>query len=231
MTKSNMYADAKTWSPSKGCEFDCTYCVPSFQRQAKRQKHICMKCYRYTPHTHPERLLKVPNAKIVFACGNGDIAFAEPEYLFKIVEAIRVNSSHSHKEKTFYLQSKKPSCMQPILKLLPENVILITTLETNRDEGYNKVTKAPVPSERYNQFLELDYPRKVVTIEPAMDFDVDIFGEWITNIKPEYVWLGYNSKDSVQLPEPSPEKMKALAALLEENNIPVHCKTLRGIEL
>jgi hypothetical protein len=42
-TKSNMYADAKTWNPFKGCRFDCTYCVPSFQRQAKRQMHLCSK--------------------------------------------------------------------------------------------------------------------------------------------------------------------------------------------
>ncbi len=46
---SNMYAGAKTWNPFKGCQFDCTYCVPSFQRQAKRQLHNCQKCYGYTP--------------------------------------------------------------------------------------------------------------------------------------------------------------------------------------
>lgn len=44
---SNMYADAKTWSPFKGCKFDCIYCVPSFQKQAKRQMHNCMDCYNY----------------------------------------------------------------------------------------------------------------------------------------------------------------------------------------
>ena len=43
--KSNMYADAKTWNPFKGCHFDCTYCVPSFQLQAKRRKNECIKCY------------------------------------------------------------------------------------------------------------------------------------------------------------------------------------------
>ena len=37
---SNMYAEAKTWNPFKGCAFDCVYCVPSFQRQAKRQKWL-----------------------------------------------------------------------------------------------------------------------------------------------------------------------------------------------
>ena len=51
--RSNMYAEAKTWNPFKGCEFDCSYCVPSFQLQAKRQMHRCDACYRYIPHCHP----------------------------------------------------------------------------------------------------------------------------------------------------------------------------------
>ena len=33
--------------------------------------------------------------------------------------------------------------------------------------GYYQVSKAPPPSERYRQFLDLDYARKVVTIEPG----------------------------------------------------------------
>ena len=78
-TTSNMYAAAKTWSPFKGCKFDCTYCMPSFQLQAKRQKHLCSSCYNYVPHCHPERLAKIPSAEIVFVAGNGDIAFCPPD--------------------------------------------------------------------------------------------------------------------------------------------------------
>ena len=44
---SRMYARAKTWNPLKGCLFNCPYCRPSFQRQAKRQKQCCVKCYSY----------------------------------------------------------------------------------------------------------------------------------------------------------------------------------------
>lgn len=42
---SNMYANARTWNPFKGCLFDCTCCEPSFQKQAKRQKQRCLDCY------------------------------------------------------------------------------------------------------------------------------------------------------------------------------------------
>lgn len=228
--KSHMYDSAKTWNPYKGCGFDCSYCKPSFQAQAKRQKHNCAKCYRYEPHTHPERLARIPSADIVFVCGNGDIAFCEPGYLGRIVEAI--TNHRGRKAKDFYLQSKQPSCLKPFVETLPENVILVTTLETNRDDGYGEVSKAPKPSERFRQFIDLDYPRKVVTIEPVMDFDVKTFAAWIIRIKPEYVWLGLNSRNArLKLPEPSPEKLREFTAILIGHGIEIRGKDLRGIEL
>ncbi|HBC89258.1 MAG TPA: hypothetical protein DCZ94_20145 [Lentisphaeria bacterium] len=228
---SNMYADAKTWNPFKGCKFDCTYCIPSFQLQAKRQMHTCSNCYSYTPHFHPERLSKIPSAKTVFVCGNADISFATAGQIRQIIGAINgYNRKRPSSDKTFFMQSKQPSCLEPFLKLLPTNVILLTTLETNRDAGYNQVSKAPVPSERYRQFLALEYPRKVVTIEPVMDFDVDVFSQWILKINPEYVWLGFDSKNC-GLPEPSEAKMKDFTAILSNAGIPVKGKTLRGMDL
>ena len=57
---SNMYSNARTWNPFKGCEFDCTYCGPSFKKQAKRQKQRCDDCYHYRPHTYRERAMCCP---------------------------------------------------------------------------------------------------------------------------------------------------------------------------
>lgn len=225
--KKNMYKDAQTWNPFVGCEFDCTYCGPSFQRQAKRQKQNCMKCYKYTPHFHSHQLSKIPkNKKIVFVCGSGDVSFCKPEDMLKIIEAIKQHEGDI--PQVFYLQSKQPSCLKPYLKLLPKNVILVTTLETNRDKGYGKISKAPVPSKRYRQFLALKYPRKVVTIEPLMDFDVKIFAMWIIKINPEYVWIGFNSKEKeVSVPEPSKEKVLRLMNILRKHNIKIKEKTMR----
>jgi hypothetical protein len=194
--------------------------------------HNCGRCYNYTPHTHPERLGKIPNFDIVFVCGNSDIAFCPPDFLILIIEAIKKRNLRSRKPQTFYLQSKKPDCLKPFLGLLPENVILVTTLETNRDDGYDIISKAPTPSVRFKQFLELEYPRKVVTIEPVLDFDVEEFAERILSIKPEYVWLGLNSRNArLNLPEPSPEKLREFTAILIKNGIPIKGKDLRGIDL
>ena len=230
---SNMYAGAETWNPFRGCGFACSYCKPSFQGQAKRQKHRCEVCYRFEPHVHANRISvgKVPKSPIVFVCGNGDIAFCNKNALLRILDVVD-RHGEQNPDTTYYLQSKKPSCFEPIIDRLSSQVVLVTTLETNRDDGYDKISKAPPPSERYRQFLALDYPRKVVTVEPVLDFDADVFAGMIAELAPEYVWLGFNSRPkSVQLPEPSADKLRAFTRLLSEAGIPIRAKELRGLDL
>lgn len=223
----NMYADAKTWNPFKGCHFDCVYCRPSYQAQAKRQKHRCQKCYEYVPHTHPERLSRIPGgSRIVFACGNGDLSFCPHEFRQSIVDAIRMRNER-YPERTYYLQSKAPWSAFSHLEL-PGNVVLVTTLETNRDEGYDQISKAPEPSARWEAFRRLDHARKVLTLEPLLDFDFAAFLEMILAVRPEYVWAGYNTRPrAVQLPEPAPVKVDELIRALESASIEVRRKDLR----
>jgi hypothetical protein len=228
--KPRMYADATTWNPFKGCEFDCSYCKPSFQLQAKRQMHNCKSCYEYVPHEHPERLNRIPSAKTVFVCGNSDICFATTDYTREIIKTIQEHNRRCP-DKEYFFQSKRPACFKQFLRDFPDNVILLTTLETNRDDGYREISKAPRPSKRYQQFKKLAYPRKVVTIEPVMNFDVDEFLDWMVELDPEYVWLGYNSRPKqVVLPEPSKKKMRKFIDGLRENNIRIKGKDLRGLK-
>jgi len=225
-----MYTDVKSWNPFKGCQFDCSYCIPSFQLQAKRQKHNCNLCYEYAPHEHPERLNAFPSERTVFVCGNSDICFSTIDYTHKIISAIN-NRNRRYPNKEYYFQSKRPAYFKPFLKYFPDNVILLTTLETNRDEGYREVSKAPLPSKRYRQFKKLAYQRKVVTIEPVMNFDLEVFLDWIVELDPEYVWLGYNSRPKqVTLPEPSKKKMRKLIEGIRDNNIRIKGKELRGLK-
>jgi hypothetical protein len=228
--RTHMFADTETWNPFQGCRFDCSYCRPSFQRQAKRQKGKCSRCREFAPHVHYERIdiQSIPNSPTVFVCGNSDVAFCEPNAVEGMLDMIK-DGRRSHPETTYYLQSKKPDCFISRLPNLPRQVVLVTTLETNRDEGYDAISKAPPPSERYRQFLALDYPRKVVTVEPVMDFDLDIFSEWLIALRPEYVWLGLNSRPKeVQLPEPTEAKLRLLVVRLLDGGIEVRAKDLRG---
>ena len=111
-------------------------------------------------------------------------------------------------------------------------MILLTTLETNLDAGYKAVSKAPPPTERYRQFKNLKYPRKVVTIEPVMDFDEAVFPQWIVDLKPEYVWLGLNSRPkALKLPEPSHQKLRKLVKILKDAGVKILGKELRGLAL
>ena len=222
--KSNMYAlSIKQWNPFVGCEFDCSYCESSFQRQAKRQKQRCLKCYKYTPHTHPDRLTDyIPKTKeneFIFACASGDISFCPTPFLNKIIKRIEKD-----KNKTFLIQSKNPKTFQRVI--FPQNTILGTTIETNRDKLYDGISKAPKPSKRYKDFLKIEHPSKMITIEPVVDFDLGVMVKWVKDIKPCMVWLGYDSKKN-DLPEPSYEKFMNLKKTMEQVGIKVILKTVR----
>lgn len=223
--KSNMYElSLKQWNPFVGCGFDCSYCKSSFQRQAKRQKQRCMKCYKYTPHTHPNRLNNyLPPTKkdeFIFTCASGDVSFCPTPFLKKIIKRIEENPN-----KTFLIQSKNPKTFQRAI--FPDNVILGMTLETNRDKLYSNVSKAPKPSQRFKDFLKIYHPRKMITIEPVMDFDLDVMLRWIKKIKPQLVWMGYDSKMGCDLPEPKLEKFNSLHSKLEQLRIKVKLKAVR----
>jgi hypothetical protein len=225
---SHMYASTKTWNPFVGCLHDCTYCGPTFKAQLKRQKRRCQDCYNYKPHIHRDRLKTIPSAKIIFVVGNGDICFCPIQFIREIIDRVKEHNKRCL-YKTYYFQSKNPGCFKHFMRDLPDNAILLTTLETNRNKGYRKISKAPLPTARFKDFLKLDYPRKVVTIEPVMDFDLDIFTEWVRQIKPEYVWIGYNSKPKqVSLPEPEPAKMQQFIENLKKFTA-VRGKELRNL--
>ena len=151
-------------------------------------------------------------------------------YTRKIIESIWHHNERCP-DKTYYFQSKQPKYFESFTDQFPDNVIVLTTLETNRDDDNRKVSKAQPPSERYRQLYELSYPRKVVTTEPVIDFDPDIFLRWIVDLNPEYIWLGFNSRPKqVVLPEPDKEKMQQFIKMLQDENIRIMGKELRGLE-
>ena len=70
----------------------------------------------------------------------------------------------------------------------------------------------------------------MVTIEPVLDFDMEIFIDWIKSLNPEYVWIGYNSRPKqVRLTEPTENKLFDFMMELKRSNIKVKGKDLRSI--
>jgi len=232
MASNRMYTKAKSWSPFKGCSFSCRYCRPSFAQQAKRQGSNCRACYHYIPHYHPERLDKIPSSDIVFVCASGDISFCMPLFTRMILDAIQKDIDNPRKKKKiYYLQSKDPAYFEQFEGEFPQRVHLVTTLETNRDEGYRFVSTAPPPTRRFKAFKRLKHPSKVVTVEPLLDCEPYVLASWITELEPDHVWLGLNSRPGRvrKLPEPEPDKLRILHELLIKNELDVRLKETHGI--
>ena len=213
----------KSWNPFVGCNYNCVYCVPVFQSLLRSQP--CDECKKYSPHEHSYRLDRLYGDKIIFVCTTGDIAFANPDFMKRMLQVMKRDKKTG---RVWLLQSKNPSCLEQYLPLLPENTYLVTTLETNRDERYEKISDAPKPSVRYAAFKALDWSKKIVNVEPIMDFDLEIFEDWIVDIDPVAVFIGYNSKPyAVSIPEPDKKKTWMLFNNLKNRGMKVLPRDMR----
>jgi hypothetical protein len=117
--------------------------------------------------------------------------------------------------KQFFFQTKSPSTYARFD--WPKNTWRGITLETNIDEGYQLISKAPVPSVRVDSaIMNLDkISIDIVTIEPIMKFDLGPLVDWVKALKAKRVYVGYDShKDN--LPEPALKETHKLIAKLSE---------------
>ena len=215
----------KTWNPFVGCSFNCKYCWA--RRLAKRLS--CEFCREFLPHLHPERLDKIPKPRggIVFVCDMGDISVAHRKLVEKILGA--VIEAQKRTDTTYFFETKNPTVYYTCIlryDLKPDQTIVSTTIETNREDLTKAVSLAPPPKVRYQSMKLLDWPRKHVSIEPIMRFDLSVMFEWITGINPECVSVGYDNYGN-KLPEPRLQDVLKLIELLEESGIKVERKTLR----
>lgn len=228
--KGNMYPESKkNISPSVGCNHQCIYCVNSFQLQLKRRKNVCEKCWSFIPHNHRERLEQLKGSlprtnegQFIWINSSGDIAFADKKLMKETIDLVSLRT-----DRTFLFQTKDPSCLKHYE--FPPNAILAITLETNRDEGYSEVSKAPLPTERNKTFLDLNLENPLMyTIEPIIDFDLLPILEMIREGAPVVVNIGYDSKNSKKysLKEPSLKKTMQLCKELNKFTI-VKTKTIR----
>jgi hypothetical protein len=112
----------------------------------------------------------------------GDVSFCESEWMQRILARIE-----QLPDRTFLIQSKNPYTFNDYR--FPLNVLLGTTLETNRDDLYEGISKAPLPSQRHEAMLKLHHPRKIITVEPVLDFDVEIMEKWIREMRPEVCYI------------------------------------------
>ncbi len=216
-----------------GCLHNCVYCKPSFQRQAQRQKKRCLECYVFKPHFHPKRLLQAPpktgKDEFIFFPSMGDVKFANRWQMTALI-----GYANKYLDRTFLMQSKDPTAFQGYS--FPPNVVLGITLETDSAffydtlsdyHVYSQISDAPNTYWRFYQFAKnVDHSRKAVTIEPILNFRLEEFVSRLQQIKPEFIYIGYDNH-GCKLPEPTLAETLELIRKLEDLGFDVRQKKIR----
>ena len=142
------------------------------------------------------------------------------EWILKVLEAVKANPRVK-----FLFLTKNPSRYFEFIDRMPENVLLGATIETDRDEGYSAISRAPKPSERLQAMAKLEWPAKVVSVEPVLRFS-ERFPQLLAEVKPLLAYVGYDNY-GCKLPEPRLSETLQLIETLRSLGIEVVEKTLR----
>ena len=211
-SKGNMYPwVTHTHSHLGGqCPHKCTYCyVQATEKRAKTGRYV-----------GPVRLIEDEFAvnygkdKTIFIEHMNDLFAKDVPNDF-----IRQIIAHClrYPNNTYMFQTKNPQKIFKWMLFLPQNSIIGTTIETNREE-YKTSEAIPVSMRHFHMCQIPSNFKRFVTIEPVLDFDVDILASWIANIKPDFVNLGADSKGH-DLPEPTVEKIMKFVEKLKSYGI------------
>jgi protein gp37 len=110
----------------------------------------------------------------------------------------------------YLFQSKNPRRFNEFRDHFPFDVVFGTTIETNRKTP----GKAPETNQRALMLNSVS-GKKMITVEPIIDFDLKEMVELIKKCYPQWVNIGADSKKH-NLPEPSKEKVLQLIAELNK---------------
>ncbi len=198
-SKGNMYGFVThTWNPIKGkCSHDCIYCY--------------MKVWKQKPLRLVEKELQddLGEGNFIFVGSSTDMFAGDVprEWISKVLRYCRKFDN------TYLFQTKNPMKLWMFLSELPKKTIVGTTAETNR-EKLQSFSKAPEVKERLDMIQNNIYP-VMITLEPILDFDLEVFHNQIWGARPKWVNIGADSKGH-NLPEPSKEKIEALIKELKK---------------
>lgn len=211
-SKGNMYEWVTHTHTHLGgeCPNHCTYCFVESPRWGR--------ALRYTGDLRliePEFSVRYGEGKTIFVehcndIGSEGVCYAWRQRIYEHCNLWPKN--------TYVFQSKNPLVF--FAGGYPHGSILGTTIETNRE--IPTVSKAPAPASRYLAMKRIE-GRKFVTIEPILDFDVDVLVEWIVDLNPEFLNIGADSKGH-GLIEPPKEKVIALIEKLGAAGVKINEK-------
>jgi len=213
-----------TWNPISGCLYNCNYC---WARELALTK--LKKSKRYAKGFKPslnesEFHVKFGKGDIIFVSDMGDMFgdFVPDKWIKQVLDHIR-----QFPEADFLFMTKNPERYLKLQPYIPDNTILGATIETTIDEivQTDKVSNAPLPVCRYEAMKALDWNRKMVSIEPILDFDLNKFSKWIEEINPFIVYVGYDNY-CYKLREPTLKNTNELIDKIKDTSLVIR-KTIR----
>ena len=205
--KGNMYGFVThTWNTVKGkCPHACSYCY--------------MKRFKQPELHFDEKELKtnLGSGNFIFVGSSCDM-FAEAipdEWIKKTLLHCK-----EYPENQYLFQTKNPTRFLEYTykSLYPDNTKLCVTIESNRDNLWEKYSGGQPFAIRADECVELSgILPLIITIEPIMDFDLEELVYWFKAISTiEQVSIGADSSSKKILPEPPKEKILELISELEK---------------
>lgn len=217
----------QTWNPLvMRCRHKCRYCYaqPIIDRLMEMNaKYKRLKAYPDSITLVPSELNRVFKPDdFVFIQSMGDLFLKEVHEN----DILSILETAAHSDAEFLTLTKNPARMAEFADRISRNCMVGITAETNRSTS--RYSKAPVPEDRFREFRRfLWYPfRRLVVVEPVMEFDLKPFSKQILSVKPSLVAVGYDNHNNC-LPEPRLSKTLELIQLLELHGVKIHYKTLR----
>lgn len=201
----NMYAwTTHTWNPLKGqCKFDCIYCY--MKSLVKNPKPIRI--------VESELKTDLGNNNVIFVGSSTDMF--HPDVPYKWIEEV-LRHCNEFPDNKYLLQTKSPHRYWLFTHLITKkNYALCTTIETNRD--ISAISLAPPTHRRATQMSALSSAgyNTSVTLEPIIEFDLDIMVQWMKEINPLWINIGADSKGH-NLDEPSWDKIEQFISELKK---------------
>ena len=216
IAKGQMYEwVSHTWNTVKGkCPHDCSYC---YVKRWGKQNSV----------RFDEKELKTDlgSGNFIFVGSSCDM-WADDIPLEWIGDTMDHCSLFTNR---YLFQSKNPGRIEGNLRLLPDESVVCTTIESNRFiESIMK--NSPPLKDRAFAMNEIAHHniKTYVTIEPIMDFDLKELSYLIETCLPEQVNIGADSGGH-GLPEPSKEKILELIAELSQFTVVKQKKNLKRL--